>query len=202
MGVYELSGAGSLKTSRTLYTSMNANNSYGAMVPIAQVAFPSDGAAYTSYGFSNIPQTYQDLFLVTSCRDASSYASVYNPLWFNNVASGTGYSETQLVGDGSSASSSRWTNQSFFQFTNQPAGTSPAGTFSANTMHILNYANTTTFKTILTRNSYDLNGSGSSKVIVGTYASTAAITSIAISPNLGFKAGTTMTLYGIRASNA
>ena len=43
MGVYELSGAGSLKTPRTVYSSINANNQYGAMVPIASYTAASTG---------------------------------------------------------------------------------------------------------------------------------------------------------------
>lgn len=117
---------------------------------------------------------------------------------FNGVSSG--YSETQLTGNGVSAATSRWANQSFFQFTQQTAESSAKGIYSANEIHILNYTNTSVYKSVLTRNCYELNGAGSTALIGGTWASTAAITSIRIDPNIGFKAGSTFNLYGIRST--
>jgi hypothetical protein len=197
MGVYELSGAGSIKTGRTLYTSMNANNQYGAMVPIAQVT--SSGSTSQLF-FDNIPQTFQDLVLIGSTRTAAAVtvASVYI-LINNNQA--TNRSVTVLSGNGSAASSSRFSGSTFMFSATLPGASSTAGIFNAFNAHILNYTNTTTFKTVLTRNASDLNGSGVTELTANLLQSTAAVTSVNVI-NDGFNnfaAGSTVTLYGIRA---
>jgi hypothetical protein len=63
----------------------------------------------------------------------------------------------------------------------------------------MNYANTTTQKTILNRHGYVL-GSNITRYAVGLWRSTAAITSITFTPANGFEAGTNFTLYGILAA--
>ena len=58
-----------------------------------------------------------------------------------------------------------------------------------------------TYKTMLTMDSNDLNGSGSVETTVGLWRSTAAINTITLSANADtFAAGTTATLYGIKAA--
>jgi len=190
MGVYELSGAGSVKTGRTLYTSMNAGNQYGAMVPIASASESTFG------GFTNIPSTYQDLYVVGSIlSDATRTAT---SLWLRlNGDSASNYSNTQLDGNGSTASSSRASNNTIVGLNFSLVSGNP-GVFE---MWILNYANTSTFKTVLIRSANDNNGSGVASLNVGLYRSTAAINAI----NLLYPGGnsqtanTTATLYGIRA---
>jgi len=193
MGVYELSGAGSVKTGRTLYTSMNANNQYGAMVPIATAV--GTGSA-NELVFNNIPQGYQDLFVsiyanLTATGTIWAYANGYS-------ASGL-YSDTILIGDGSSSTSSRSTGQNQFNITTAASiGTSAPATF---TFHLLNYANTSTFKTALTRAAIDKNGSGVTTLDVSLWRSTAAVTSLGFNTfgAANFTTSTTATLYGIRA---
>lgn len=201
MSVYKLSQAGSLITARTNNASMLAGyGDFGAMTRIGYSAQVSDSAAFGTMSFSNIPQTFQDLIIVIAFRDTDPSTNVFNPIWFNGNSSGTNYSETILQGDGSTAVSSRLTSQPYFQFIRQPAATATAGIYSATICHILNYANTTTRKTMLTRNCYDLNGSGQTRIIVGNWNSTAAITSIVISSSAAIRAGSTAALYGVRSS--
>lgn len=191
MGVYELSGAGSVKTGRTLYTSMNAGNQFGAMVPIAS------GVGTAS--FANIPQTFQDLYLVANLRGSNA-----NTIEFSfsnlNLSSDTLYSYTSIQGDGSSASSSRTNigNTAFFLGV-MPGGNSTTGIFGALEMWILNYANTSTFKTVLYRLAADQNGSGETRLGVGLFRSTAAINTLQAFGGNGTASGSTATLYGIRA---
>lgn len=192
MGVYELSGAGSVKTGRTLYTSMNAGNQYGAMVPIASAVVTG---VETAIGFGNIPQTYQDLILVMNLRASGSTAG---GLIVNNNPAGVVYGVTTLSGDGSTASSLRYSNASYgvIGFGDYNSST----VFSSSITHYLNYADTSTKKTILHRLANDKNGSGISGVEVLSYSGTDAINSIAFSTANGsvFFTGTA-TLYGIRA---
>ena len=196
MGVYELSGAGSVKTGRTLYTSMNAGNQYGAMVPIASAA-PSSAAVV----FDNITQNYQDLMIVIYGRSTKSATTDVLDIVYNNDNSSL-YSNTRLIGDGSSASSARSTSSTAVYGDYYFVGnTATSGIFSSTTIHLLNYANTSTNKTTLIRSASDQNGSGATSLTVGLYRSTSPITKIAIYPDTtaAFVAGSTITLYGIRA---
>ena len=196
MGVYELSGAGSLKTGRTLYTSMNANNQFGAMVPIASYTAASTGG----FSFTNIPQNYQDLMIVFAPKDAATSGTSNTQIIFN-LDTNTIYSSTRLLGDGSSATSDR--NTGLFYSLGGFVPTSATGltsVFGAVTYHILNYTNTSTFKTVLQRSANDQNGSGYTSLVAGLYRSTAAITTVTLNAsNVGMTTGTTATIYGIRA---
>lgn len=199
MGVYELSGAGSAKTPRTVYSSMNANNQYGAMVPIANVTLTSNASTFS---FQNIPQTYQDLFLSIQWRDTTSATGNSYVYMTTNVYDGvaTPYSQTMLYGNGSSALSVRLTAKTYADdFGFVPKNGNTTGIFGSLTAHFLNYANTSTKKTYLVRTASDLNGSGDTSLAVGLINSTVAITSFNIYPVTGILAGSTATLYGIRA---
>ena len=193
MGVYELSGAGSLKTGRTLYPTMNANNgnSYGAMVPIASVTDPST----TGATFSSIPQTYQDLRLVLNGNLPSGTG--YLNMRLNGITAN--YSRTILNGDGTSATSSRRSADNGLQLSQTIPITTSSNVFFSLTIDILNYANTVTYKTALWRMAYDLNGSGNSTLGVGLSQQTAAIASLAVSLDSPNFINSTFTLYGIRA---
>jgi hypothetical protein len=171
---------------------MNAGNQYGAMVPIAS-------AANGSANFNTIPQTYQDLYVVSQLRgvNANTVEFFFATLNSSNAAI---YSYTSLQGDGSSASTSR-TNQgntSFFLGVG-PGANSTANIFGSLEMWILNYRNTTTNKTILYRFAADQNGSGESRLGVGLFASTAAVTNVNVFGGNGTASGSTHNLYGIRA---
>ena len=199
MGVYELSGAGSLKTPRTVYSSMNANNQYGAMVPIATSTLATDASVFS---FTNIPQTYQDLFISIQWRDTTSGTGNSSVYLTTNAFDGsaTPYSQTILYGNGSSALSARATAKPYADTLGfVPKAGNTSGIFGSLTAHFLNYANTSTTKTYLIRTASDLNGSGDTSLTVGLINSTAAITYINLSPQTGILAGSTATLYGIRA---
>ena len=179
---------------------MNAGNMYGAMVPIATSTLSSNGY----FEFSNIPQNYQDLYISLNARAAAtsgdagfsnqSYVSAY----FNDIT--TAYSVSFLIGDGASATSTRATSQTNCYFGFIPNQNATSGIFGATTVHILNYANTSTFKTTLSRTAGDANGSGTTTLTVNGWRNTAAINKITLYCSYtNFVAGTTATLYGIRA---
>jgi hypothetical protein len=178
---------------------MNAGNMYGAMVPIASFTLIADAAVFT---FSNIPQTFQDLMLVAYWRDTTAStgnSSIYLTTNHYNGSSNL-YSQTLLSGDGSSASSTRATAKTYADTLGfVPKNSNATGIFGSAIFHFLNYANTTTNKTYLVRTSADLNGSGNTSLAVGLIAGTAAINTVAISPLTQILAGSTATLYGIRA---
>jgi hypothetical protein len=201
MGVYKLSNSGSLRSGRTLYTSMEAGNQFGAMVPIATATLASPGEFF----FGNIPQNFQDLFMVVNGRSTlvSGSRGGYFAGFNGNYGGNSNYSSTTLRGNGSALSASRLSNQQgIWDDGDIPAAQSAAGIFGAMSMHILNYKNASTFKTYLMRSAADTNGSGFSTLTTGTWRSTAAINSIFLTCSTQFAAGSTATLYGIRASNS
>jgi hypothetical protein len=165
---------------------MAAGSTY---TPIA--TYTSSGNA-TSYTFTSIPQTYTDLILVVNGRtdDATTLAvQVGNGL----ADTGSNYSFTYLVGNGSAASSGRGSNQTY------GLGGDTATTQSNGITQFMNYSNTTTFKTMVSRGaSADLN----TYAAVNLWRSTSAINTIKIglaSPRY-FINGATLTLYGIAAA--
>jgi hypothetical protein len=176
--------------------SSSAASMHGAMVPIA--SYTSTGTG-TGADFTNIPQIYQDLVLVQYLR--SSRSATTEPFWQRiNNDSASNYSYTNLSGDGASATSSRSSNQTVMNRFNIPAASSTSGIFGSSIVHIFNYANTTTYKTLITRSACDLNGSGDTNLSVGLWRSTSAITTINVATENGSNlvAGSNIVLYGIR----
>jgi len=138
--------------------------------------------------FSSIPSTYTDLVLV-----ANIFTTANANQTFRVNGSSSGYSNTWLTGNGSTAVSGRnSSNNSFTTQVNIFAGsTEPAFTV----MNFMNYANTTTYKTVLTRTS---RASQAVEAFVGLWSNTAAISSIVISGGT-FTTNAVFTLYGIKA---
>jgi hypothetical protein len=160
--------------------------------PIATQTLISNTGTVT---FSSIPATYTDLVVVLSNAGATSAAQ---PAFRFNGDTAANYSVTNLSGDGSSAISFRASGATYIQFGYNDylsAANNYTGIFN-----VMNYANANTFKTSITRGSNASVGVGAN---VGLWRSTAAITSIAISPLFGainFLSGSTFTIYGIAAA--
>jgi hypothetical protein len=172
-----------------------AGSMHGAIVPIASVILssPTD-----PINFTNIPQVYQDLLIVTYAR--GTVASILENLvcYPNGITGTSNASDTSLIGDGSSATSSRYSN-AYNTWGVIPSASATSGIFGATETHILNYSNTTTYKTFLTRSAADLNGSGKTTLNVSLWRATAAITSLSIyAASANFATGTSINLYGIR----
>lgn len=149
----------------------------------------------TSYDFTSIPGTYTDLVLVASVRVTTTGYSDY--IQFNNDTAGN-YSITILYGNGTSAASTRYSNVSTPYINFYGYAPSASDTFNVCTIHIMNYSNTTTNKTFISRAN---NAAAGTDAIVGMWRSTAAITSLKyIQGNNTLASGTTLTLYGIKAA--
>jgi hypothetical protein len=114
-----------------------------------------------------------------------------------NSDTGTNYSNTYLVGIGTgSGIGGRGVN-----FTYADCGYLSANSGNPNTriVNIMNYANTTTNKTVISRAS-SVNGSQTTSY-ANIWRNTAAITSITIlTLASNYSTGTTFTLYGIKAA--
>lgn len=166
---------------------MAAGSTY---TPIATTTLGSSQASYT---FTSIPNTFTDLVLV--CALATDNPSSINLNVGNgSVDTGTNFSWTYLYGNGSSASSSRGSSDSrIFAM-----ATSTGGSQSTLIVHLQNYANTSTYKTTISRGNET---SWGTIATVGLWRNTAAINQIRILANgNNLNAGTTLTLYGIQAA--
>jgi hypothetical protein len=171
---------------------MAAQSTY---TPIATVTLGS----YNNVTFSSIPQTYTDLVIVaySNTQQSGSIADVAR-LVINGGA--TGVSSTILSGNGSSATSTRETTTTSGGY----LGVRPA--FATNLYgviisHIMNYSNTTSYKTIISRAISDSNGSGLAQISALTWPSITAITSLTFGGTGNYPGpGTMITLYGITAA--
>ena len=156
--------------------------------PIATTTLGSNVATYT---FSSIPSTYTDLVLAFSTFSSSSGSGMY--LQFNgDNGVGSLYSNTVLYGDGSTAGQGRTSSTGKANFFNAGSTTDS----SVSQINVMNYANSTTYKTVISKSMAPVNYS---TVYVGLWRNANSITSITIGlVGAGtINAGTTFTLYGI-----
>ena len=160
------------------------------------------GSAQSTVTFSSIPQGYTDLVLVIAGRGTRTGNTVDGNIRFNSDT-GSNYSVTYLYGDGSSASSARASNQTAGNAGLwYPAASTTSGIFTANTIHIMNYSNTTTNKTWLTRDSNQSNTGALVGASVNLWRPTVleAINRIDLTLGVGdWATGSTFSLYGIAA---
>ena len=152
------------------------------------IATTTLGSAAATISFTSITSAYTDVRVVLTGTHETTSATIRMTV----NSSATGYSYTHLLGNGTSAISSRGISSTrintAFNFSSTP------------TLAIIDwfsYAGSTN-KTCLIDNAADLNGSGTVYRTVGLWQNTSAITSIELFPSTGnFATGTTATLYGI-----
>lgn len=144
--------------------------------------------------FSSIPGTYTDLVLASSAK--SSTSTVTPRIQFNSDT-GSNYSCTYFIGYSGGPLANRFTNDTSIPVANFAGNYTE---FSPMIISILNYSNTTTYKTLLSRGANTVSSSDVSAV-VGLWRNTNAITSITLQMSSGsFAIGSTFTLYGIKAA--
>lgn len=152
------------------------------------------GSAVASVTFSSIPAIYTDLVLI---YEAGNSGDIYDGTFARfNSDTGNNYSWTYLLGNGTSVLSGRESSVS-----RTGAGATGASR-GVGIIQIMNYANTTTYKTILTRRSVVDYAGYTVGAETGMWRSTAAISTILLFVQSGtnFDSGSTFTLYGIKAA--
>ena len=166
---------------------MAAGSTY---TPIATTTL---GSAQTSYTFSSIPSTYTDLRIVVTGKTNTGT----NPVAQFNGDTGNNYSLNSFGGNGTSASADRRSNQGYAWF--GYFAYMDSTTVATGIMDVMNYSNTTTYKTALARFS---NAGIATDTTVSLWRSTSAINSILVTTGSAntFSAGSTFTLYGIAAA--
>lgn len=153
------------------------------------IATTTLGSATATVTFSSIPSTYTDLVLIFG-GSVSAFGNLRIQV---NSDTGSNYSWTRLLGDGSTAVSDRGSNQTFINI-----AILDTNTIGNSIVHLQNYSNTTTYKTVLTRGNSTGTYLGAN---VGLWRSTSAINSVTVLAGTGnINSGTVVSLYGIKAA--
>ena len=164
-----------------------------AMTLVSTVTVGSGGAA--SIEFTNIPQTGKDLLALISGRAAESGTQfpIYTTI---NGSSASIYSERLLYGTGSTVASTSATNNSQFRYIYMQGTSTTASTFSNSSVYFANYAASAN-KSVSSESIAENNATASWQSIAAhIWASTAAITSIQLTPDAGtFAQHSTASLY-------
>ena len=164
---------------------MPAGSTY---TPIATTTL---GSAQSSVSFNSF-SGYTDLVLVANTTAAGNQ----NILLRFNSDSGTNYSYTRLMGSSAGAQSGRESSIDSINLYNSSANLN--GVMATTIIQVMNYANTTTNKTVLSRGN---GGANETNAQVSLWRNTAAITSLTLSIfTTNFSAGSTFTLYGIASA--
>ena len=168
---------------------MPAGSTY---TPIATTTL---GSAQASVTFSSLG-SYTDIILVSNFGTTAAGNAI--GLRFNSDT-GSNYSTTQINGPGPYGFSWRGSNQTSITIFGSPIVDGTPSTLRANgTIHIQNYANSTTNKTVLSRYGY---ATGEVIAAVGLWRNTNAITSLELlAVGTTFLSGSTFTIWGIQSA--
>lgn len=157
------------------------------------IATTTLGSAAASYTFSSIPSTYTDLVLVCAYfKSATNTLGIYV-----NGDTANNYSQTTLFANGTIVYSLRESNvPNWYCVDGSGANTTNPNLYIAN---FQNYANTTTYKTMIGRGGVASDATGTD---VGLWRSTSAINSITLTTRTfgNINSNSTFTLYGIAAA--
>jgi hypothetical protein len=165
---------------------MAAGSTY---TPIA--TYTTANSTTATINFNSISGAYTDLILIVSAGETTAAGGFYCVI---NSDTSTIYSYTQIYGTGSAAASNRASGESSLNLFGVQSGTNARG---SNISHFMNYSNTTTYKTILSRGNND--GFVTGRVLL--YRNTTAISSLTLTAQgTYFSTGSTFTLYGIFAA--
>jgi hypothetical protein len=159
--------------------------------PIATV---NGTGSSNTISFTSIPATYTDLVIVFDGAGTTG-GTAGLAFTINGVTSGTLYSDTRVQGNGSTASSSRNSSVNSGNF-----GYISSSNRSTSILNIMNYSNTTTFKTAISRSLTHDATDGRVGSYVTLYRDTAAVNRVDITATPNFSTASTFTLYGIKAA--
>ena len=156
------------------------------------------GSTTTGVSFNSISGSYTDLrIVINGGTTVNGYSYL---LSFNGDNASGHYSQTALIGNGSAASSSRGSNLNVIYLGWSVPAYADAGSNNI-LVDVMNYSNTTTYKTVLFRQNNNYSGASGTEADAALFRSTSAISSISLVAGSGYiNAGATFTLYGILAA--
>jgi len=161
------------------------------------------GGTTASVTFSSIPSTYNDLKLVVSARGSSLNQVISFQIAFNGDAT-TNYSYTRLLGNSSTAASTRVSTTALDYGAQMDAANATASTFGSCEIYIPNYTSTGSkpFIDIDVSEQNDATAGNSAIASVAhLYRGASGISSITLTPSSGnFVQYSSFYLYGIKNS--
>jgi hypothetical protein len=169
---------------------MAAGSTY---TPIATQTLSS---ATSNITFTSISSAYTDLILIVVPKTSTGDYLRFR-VGNGSIDTTSNYSQTDLVGNGSSAGSYKYSSNNLLSI--QIESATPTAQFEANTiLSLQNYSNSTTYKSMLWRTN---KASGGVEACVGLWRSTSAINTISVfTLTYDLQIGTIATLYGIAAA--
>jgi hypothetical protein len=160
---------------------------------IASSTVGSGGAANIT--FSSIPQTFTDLCLKVSTRDANANVTTYLTIGFNGS---TANFSIRGLGGGGSGSGSSWTSPSNFLGDGVGANAT-ASTFGSLDFYIPNYTGSSNKSWSADAVGENNATTAQRSMVAGLWSQTAAITSIILYPlTANFSQHSTAYLYGVK----
>lgn len=160
------------------------------------------GSTQSSITFTNIPQDYTHLQLRGFAGGNNGGGNDQVVLRFNSDSSNANYTTHYLQGNGSSASAYGFGTGGFAgAYLDKAVTGDSATTFGTFIVDLLDYKNTSKFKTMRSLQGYDSNGSGVTTLQSSVWLNTNAITSITIVLNSSstYRVNSRFSLYGLRA---
>lgn len=159
---------------------------------ISTVTVGSGGTSAVT--FSSIPATYTHLQVRGIARSTGSSSMKLRV----NSDTGSNYSYHQFYGNGSTVSSNGYASFTTMYIANLPVAADGANLFDGFVIDILDYANTSKYKTFRSLNGFDANGSGYIALESDAWLNTSAITTLEFTTSVGIAQYSSFALYGIK----
>lgn len=168
----------------------------GAYDLLETTVLGSDTASITFNNLNNY-SGYKHLQIRATIRTARSINGDFHYLRFNGDT-GSNYAYHELVGQGSSVTSSASTTQTYVQYSRAPGTTNTASVFAAAVIDILDFSNTSKNTTIRSLAGYEA-ATDAISLFSGFWNNTAAVTSITLlQPSFNTLSGSRFSLYGVK----
>lgn len=173
----------------------SVQKSFNSFESISTVTVASGGSSTIT--FSSIPSTYQHLQL----RSSWGFTDITNNTWLNvtfNNDSSSNYAYHSIRGNGSSVSGATGASSASKAVFGADDNGDPS-VWASSVADILDYANTSKYKTTRALAGQDRNGAGAVNFWSSLWMSTSAISSITIVTDFStFRQGSKFALYGIK----
>jgi hypothetical protein len=188
--------------------------SYAPTSTIALINNTNVSSNTTTISYLDINPNYTDLYLLANVRSDYAGDSDFLNIKFNSDSSSSNYNSTfytNAIVNGQSVTANtyaRFTSNAGLRVPGVNGATATANLFGVVESDFINISNASDYKTVITRHGqFDFGtftccqaaGDGNTGVSSGMWESTAAISSITITPQLGtnFVSGSSFSLYGI-----
>jgi hypothetical protein len=174
---------------------------YSLPTSFDSIATTTVGAGGTStITFTSIPQTYTHLQVRLIGRTGRASTEDVLKVTFNSDTANN-YSWHNVAGYGTGVEANGFASQNNMTLGWITAANDAAGIFGTAIFDILDYANTSKYKTSRSLTGYDWNGGGQLLLASGSWRNTSAITSITITPSFSaLNQYSSFALYGIKGA--